>query len=389
VSGGLTSAALWAPHPALLAERVGGLTVLERHLHLLRRAGFSRVWVGAPRPAGPLRLPDGLDVSWASLGEARAGVEPPYLGVSGDHLVRLSALKDAAAQTPDVPVSWRDAQGRGVLHVVCGVSDVVRFETRALSEDASVALTSPVRGTPAEAWLLREAMKSTDGFMARHFDRRISLAVTRRLLDTRVTPNQMTVASTAVGLAGAALLAAGTYPLGVGGALLVWLHSTLDGCDGELARLRFQESPLGGVLDFWGDNLVHAALFLCLGAGVARAEGSLRPAALGVVAAVSAGASAALAYSHSKAKAAARAAAAPAGGAAGPFFSGVADPGPGAAAGERRLAAFEDTLAQRDFVYLLVALAAAGRLPWFLWASAVGSPLFLAVLLWLRRARSA
>lgn len=382
MTGGLTSAALWAPHPALLAERVGGLTVLERHLHLLRRAGFARVWVGAPRPTGALRLPEGLDVSWASLGESRAGVEPPYLGVSGDHLVRLSALKDAAAQTPDVPVSWRDGEGRGVLHVVCGREDIVRFETRALPPDACVALSSPVRGTPAEAWLLREAMKSTDGFMARHFDRRISLAVTRRLLDTRVTPNQMTVASTAVGLTGAGLLAAGAYPADVAGTLLIWLHSTLDGCDGELARLRFQESPLGGVLDFWGDNLVHFALFTCLGVGVARAAGSPWPVLFGLVAAASAAASAVLAYRHSKAKSAARQT-------PGPFFSGMADVAPDAAQAEKRLAALEDTLAQRDFIYLLVGLAALGRLEWFLWASAVGSVVFLGILLWLRRTRAA
>ena len=28
----------------------------------------------------------------------------------------------------------------------------------------------------------------------------------------------------------------------------------LDGCDGELARLKFKESRWGGLLDFWGDN---------------------------------------------------------------------------------------------------------------------------------------
>lgn len=358
--------AAWLKDPALPAERVGGLTVLERQLFLLRRAGLERAWVSAPRPDGGLRLPEGLDVRWGAAPDGE-----PRLEVSGRHLVRLAALKDAVA---GAPARWRDAGGDTVLSVV-GAGDAAE---RPLPAGASVALRAPLKGGPVDAWLMREAVKGTDGFMAKHFDRHISLAVTRLLLDTPVTPNLMTLASTAVGLAGAGLLAAGSYRAGLAGALLVWLHSTLDGCDGELARLRFQESPLGGVLDFWGDNLVHAALFLCLGAGVARAEGSRLPAVLGLVAAASASASATLAYLHSKAKAAARKA-------AGPFFSGMADLPADAEAGERRLAAFEDTLAQRDFVYLLVALAAAARLPWFLWASAVGSPLFLAVLLWLRR----
>lgn len=382
MSAPVKDAVLWAPHPALLAERLGGLSVLERHLFLLKRAGFERVWVGMPRPAGALRLPDGLAVDWAVPGGKPDGVRPPYLGVSGDHLVRLAALKEAAGEAPAVPVSWRDGQGRGVLQLVLGREDEVRYENRPLPADASVALSSPARGGPADAWLMREAVKGTDGFMARHFDRRISLAVTRRLLDTRVTPNQMTVMSTLVGLTGAGLLAVGSRGPDVAGTLLVWLHSTLDGCDGELARLRFQESPLGGVLDFWGDNLVHFALFSCLGLGAARAAGSPWPAALGLVAAVSAAASAALAYRHSKRKAAARAA-------PGPFFSGVAEVSASAAASDKRLAELEDRLAQRDFVYLLVVLALFGKLSWFLWASAVGSPLFLAVLLRLQRPREA
>src|SRR2546426_3192414 len=36
-------------------------------------------------------------------------------------------------------------------------------------------------------------------------------------------------------------------------------HSILDGCDGELARLKFQHSRWGAVLDFWCDNVVHVA----------------------------------------------------------------------------------------------------------------------------------
>lgn len=377
-------AVLWVPHPALMFARVAGLSILERQLFVLRRAGLASVWVGTPRPAqtAGLRVPEGLALRWAEPGGTpEAPVKPPYLSVSGDHLVRLSALRAILDETPDHPVSWKDAQGRGVVQLVLSAGDDrVRYEPRPFEEGASIFLTQPPRH--AAEWVIKEAVKGTDGFMARHFDRRISLAVTRRLLDTRVTPNQMTFVSVAIGLAGAALLAVGAYGASLAGALLVWLHSTLDGCDGELARIRFQESPLGGVLDFWGDNVVHAALFTGLGRGLSLASGSPWPMALGLVAAASAAASAALAYSHSRRKASAQAG-------AGPFFSGVADVAPGAARAERRLAALEDTLAQRDFIYALVVLAALGKTEWFLWASAVGSPLFLAVLLWLQRPRRA
>ncbi len=51
------------------------------------------------------------------------------------------------------------------------------------------------------------------------------------------------------------------------GALLFLAHSILDGCDGELARLKFQESRFGGIIDYWGDNVVHIAVFACMAVG--------------------------------------------------------------------------------------------------------------------------
>src|SRR5262249_17365359 len=117
----------------------------------------------------------------------------------------------------------------------------------------------------AERRLLRGVVKDTDGFMARHFDRRISLQISRRLAPTSVKPTQISMVSTAIGLFGAPFFLSALWPWQTVGALLFLLHSIVDGCDGELARLKFQESRYGGILDFWGDNIVHVAIFGCFG----------------------------------------------------------------------------------------------------------------------------
>src|SRR2546426_9504802 len=70
-------------------------------------------------------------------------------------------------------------------------------------------------------------------------------------------------------------------------------HSILDGCDGELARLKFQHSRWGAVLDFWCDNVVHVAVFLCIAVGWSRDSGAAWPLGLGAVASVATGGSAA------------------------------------------------------------------------------------------------
>ena len=125
-------------------------------------------------------------------------------------------------------------------------------------------------------------MKDTEGFMSRNVERKLSLAVSRLLAGTRVTPNAMTLVSVAVGLAGAWFLLSAAASQQTIGAVLFLLHSILDGCDGELARLKFQESRFGGVLDFWGDNIVHVAIFAAMGMGWSRAVGATWPLVLGL-----------------------------------------------------------------------------------------------------------
>src|SRR5262249_57447810 len=68
----------------------------------------------------------------------------------------------------------------------------------------------------------------------------------------------------------------------VAGGLVFLAHSILDGCDGELARLKFLESRSGALLDFWGDNVVHVAVFSCMTVGWSLATASALPLIVGL-----------------------------------------------------------------------------------------------------------
>jgi phosphatidylglycerophosphate synthase len=95
--------------------------------------------------------------------------------------------------------------------------------------------------------------------------REISLRVDRHLVNTRVTPNQLTYVMTVAGvLAAPALLVPG-----IGGAVLgvvmVQLYLLLDCVDGEVARWK-QQFSLGGVyLDRVGAYLCDAAVLVGFG----------------------------------------------------------------------------------------------------------------------------
>ncbi len=370
-------AILRVTRPALLWQSVGGMRVLERQLFTASRAGVNKLWIAAPWPqrdlSGDLRLPPGLDVRWMGTeGSFLPECKPPYLGLSADHFIRVDALARIARERSSESIAFDDASDLEAVSVVLG--DAPRGR-RPLPEGACRRLGMPPTDDQTISWLMAAGSKTQDGFMARHFDRRISLAISRRLLETPLTPNQMTLFSTLLGLIGTAFFLGASRAAYVSGALLVWLHSVLDGCDGELARVRFQESAFGSDLDFWGDNLVHLALFSCLGYGFWRTGNGVHTLVLAAVADLGVLASAAAAWRHRLRRRA---------GSPTPIAeAGVTEEAAGGGF-RSKLSHLENALAQRDFIYLLVLLALTDCVYEFLWAAAVGGLLYFGIMLYLR-----
>jgi phosphatidylglycerophosphate synthase len=211
--------------------------------------------------------------------------------------------------------------------------------------------------------------KDTDGFMARHFDRKISGAISRLLIKTPITPNQITLGVTALGVLAGVLFSKPDYGPKVGGAFLFLLTSILDGCDGEVARAKQMTSKLGAWLDLWGDNVVHIAVFFGLGVGLYQDTYEEMYLTLGTWAAIGTFVSAGIAsyQTYKKSKSA-------------DFTSVVGDASSVQGVWQARLVRWSDALARRDFIYAVVGLALIGHLEWFLWACAVGVNLYALVL---------
>ncbi|MFJ4964542.1 CDP-alcohol phosphatidyltransferase family protein [Streptomyces sp. NPDC088729] len=107
--------------------------------------------------------------------------------------------------------------------------------------------------------------RSGEHWAGRLYMREVSLRVDRYLVDTRVTPNQLTYVMTVAGvLAAPALLVPG-----IGGALLgvlmVQLYLLFDCVDGEIARWKKQYSLSGVYLDRVAAYLCDAAVLVGLG----------------------------------------------------------------------------------------------------------------------------
>jgi phosphatidylglycerophosphate synthase len=232
--------------------------------------------------------------------------------------------------------------------------DSTRIKALDVSQHPWVPLTVPLEASvaAAEAQLLRSLGREGDSLLVRVFDRRISQALTKRLVRTRVRPNQLTVFSALLGLSGACLLAQPSRLMQVLGSLLFFTSTIIDGCDGEIARLTFQESDFGAKLDLIMDNVVHICLFSGIALGLYWEEHNTLYLWLGGLTLGGTLSSMAMYLPH------------------------LWHP----PAHRSTLMRLHESLASRDFAYALPLLALFGKLAWFLWTAALGTYVFAATL---------
>lgn len=219
---------------------VAGLTILLRQLLSLQDGGIEEVAVEGIAPSelpfdarltipvvavasgagGPAVLSGRIGLVWHRLLPKRLIKS----GYSGD-------IESAPLEAGEFVVAPADAKGRKV----------------------------------AEDLLLAALLKATDGLISRSINRRISLRVTRSLLETSLTPNQMTVVAAIFGIASIAVVAWGGAAWFITGAVLLQIQSILDGCDGEISRLKYIRSRLGEWLDQVVDDVVNLGFFMATG----------------------------------------------------------------------------------------------------------------------------
>ncbi len=91
--------------------------------------------------------------------------------------------------------------------------------------------------------------KPQDGLVSRYINRRFSRPISKILVNTPVTPNQLSIFSNMVTSLGGLLMSTGQQPYLAVGGIAAQIGSILDGCDGEIARAKNIKSSYGAWLD--------------------------------------------------------------------------------------------------------------------------------------------
>lgn len=310
---------LFVPADNLASLVVGGISILERQARQLRRAGAARlVAVNVP----PLTIvPEGVEI--ASLAQV------PSLVVAEDRIVVISAglLVDEraiaavlAAEMPAMLVC--DAAAVGAVsveridsrHTAAGVMtlpgsvlrnqamrlgewDLASTLIRAVAADVSTTRVdflalptyAPARRrdapqiwaqpqSPEEARIAGEslilaAQKGCLDWPARFLHPWPENLLVRLLAPTPVTPNMVTIATGAIGIAAGVAFAFGWLWTGL---ILALITGPLDGVDGKLARTRCEFSKWGD-LEHLLDKVLEYGWYLCIAWHFAGVRGSALP----------------------------------------------------------------------------------------------------------------
>jgi len=106
--------------------------------------------------------------------------------------------------------------------------------------------------------------KIHDGPISRLLNRPVSIRCSKILVNFNFTPNQISIFSFLLSLVAAAFFAMGEYRYLVFGGIMAQLASIIDGCDGEVARLKYLSSNYGGWFDAVLDRYADAFLLFGL-----------------------------------------------------------------------------------------------------------------------------
>jgi len=256
--------------PAATDQKVLGLRASERARRVAERAGAGRVlvvtddeptavpWWGAAAAGTALLVVDarGQLVHSPLIEPLLEGGATPAIAVDADGSPAGALLVDGdeAAQVAAAPAAALARYGDG--------RDATAVEHGAIARHP--ASTRDERHA-AGRFLEQIVHKSQDGPVTRWLYRPVSVPVTRLLVRTPVTPNQISMVVAVLGAIGVYFTAQYEYTSVVIGSAIVLIAAYIDGCDGEVARLKLRTSKVGAWFDTITDEATTVAYLAALG----------------------------------------------------------------------------------------------------------------------------
>ena len=295
--------------------QVGAVPILLRCILSAAKAGAARIVVVVDRAKGPRirqdllktgRVPGNVEwCGWISgedslpslIGQLASEIDGHLVLIAGDGIYHPSLHKRTAewdrgadaltlvtgcdvvgmcslSREASIDLGIHNPTTAGSLEdIEHWITKTHTVESEAVADEQWQHVVNEQQRVLAERKLDSWLVKPTDGIFAR-MNRRISIPISRWIIPFPITPNLVSLFTLGVSFAAGAFLALGGYWHMLTGAVLSWFSSVLDGCDGEVARLKLQESAFGCWLETVCDNLYYLFVFGGMTIGLVRSSGN-------------------------------------------------------------------------------------------------------------------
>ena len=307
-------------------RRFGGLTTLERHIRTMVRAGVERLLIALPDDVEPElgRLTRCLDVTLEFVRRDQTpqmtfAADDRVLILLGDHVHHHSSLSALVRQdngsrllvqvtpAPDQTVAFHGIQvtADGLVTTAAhardesvstgaflctgdlapqelissGQAPLAFLASRCSGRDTATIdgdvllwrrVTDGATARQAKSMLFGQVTKQTSGPVSRHINARISIPISKVLIETGISPHMVTILFVLTTGLTTAWLISHPEPYGrLALAGLFWqMAAVLDRCDGEIARVKLCESKFGAWFDTITDNIAYLATYAAFLFGV-------------------------------------------------------------------------------------------------------------------------
>ena len=114
----------------------------------------------------------------------------------------------------------------------------------------------------AEKLLITNLHKPEDGYISFYINRKFSQKLSAKLCNFNIKPNSITLISFLIAIMGSYFFFYGKYFYTIIAGILIQFSSIIDGCDGEISRLKFLSTPIGAWLDTMLDRYADSIIVI-------------------------------------------------------------------------------------------------------------------------------
>ena len=252
-------------------EKIGRIPLYERILINLINEGFNKVYIVVEKNSslkfdniiGP------VDVEYIELSDL-AKINEDILIFQNNVVINKKQLAKIIQEISKTENSCICKSGEedftGIsfikekdLFLITSAKSIKTFKQLTISEPPLLLEEDNLESNVGRDFLFSHISKNVSGWVSKNINSRISIPISKILMEFRIHPNTITFFVGCLGIS-CGFFYASNNPLI--GALVLQMATILDRCDGEVARITLKESKFGQWFDTALDQLSYFSMFI-------------------------------------------------------------------------------------------------------------------------------